>query len=79
MKPMYALHIDANDKVLAAADFTYSYQVRDWLRARDFQPGDTVAFAECVVRADEPDAAPAFIETPTPAPTPATVGDDQPF
>lgn len=79
-KPLDALHRDSAEKVLAANSFTHNYQMNDWLNNLDVRAGDTIAFHEVSVRPefDEvPEAPPAFIETPAPAP--ALAGGDQPF
>ncbi len=83
-KPMYALHYDSAGKVLGANSFTHNYQMNDWFKSLDIRGGDKIEFQEIAARpefAEVPDApfTPAFIETPAPTPSPATVGDDQPF
>jgi hypothetical protein len=58
--PIYALHKDADGKVLNAGCFDYSYELNDWLRALDVRPGDRVEFDAVAVRAD--DEAPVLSE-----------------
>lgn len=56
MKPLYALHKDAEGKVIAAGSFGYSYMLRDWLNRLDVRSGDKIEFGETVER--EAEAAP---------------------
>ncbi len=66
MKPIYALHKDADGKVLSAASFGYSFQLNDWLKGLDVRAGDRVEFEEVARReieaATEVDAPPALAE-----------------
>lgn len=81
-KPMFALHKDKDGKVLAAKSWKYSYEFVEWVQGADIRSGDTIEFGETATREDSDFAEaepPAFLETPAPAPVPATVGDDQPF
>lgn len=52
MKPMYALHKDAQDKILNAGSFDYSHHLDTWLRSLDCQPGDKIEFGEKATRAE---------------------------
>jgi hypothetical protein len=54
--PLYALHKDADGKVLDAGSFNYSYKLTDWLKTLDVRPGDKVEFDAVAVRADEVEA-----------------------
>ncbi len=75
MTPMYALHSDTSGATLAAADFQYSFQVRDWVNKLNVRAGDKIEFREITVRpeADEVEAEPAFIAPAPPARVPADI------
>ncbi len=85
MTPMYALHSDTSGATLAAADFQYSFQVRDWINTLDVRAGDKIEFREIAVRTEveEIEAEPAFIAPPPSARVPgailATAEDDIAF
>lgn len=49
-KPLYALHKDADDKILDAGAFDYSFKLRDWVGSLDVQPGDRIEFGEKIER-----------------------------
>lgn len=54
--PLYALHKDADGKVLDAGSFNYGFKLQDWLKSLDVRPGDKVEFEAIAVRADEVEA-----------------------
>ncbi len=51
--PLYALHKDANGKVLNASSSNYSFELSSWLRALDIRAGDKVEFEALAVRPKE--------------------------
>jgi hypothetical protein len=56
MKPIYALHKDADGAVLNAGSFDYSFKLNDWLKSLDVRAGDVISFGEVAAR--EPEIAP---------------------
>ena len=50
--PLYALHKDADGKVLNTGSFDYNYKLQDWLKCLDFRAGDKVEFDAVLVRAE---------------------------
>ncbi len=75
-KPIYALHRDCAEQVLAASSFTHIFQLNDWMRGLDVRPGDKVEFHETSVRPNIDDAPPA---PPAPAAPPAAPTAEQPL
>lgn len=53
MKPIYALHLDSDGKVLDAGSFAYDFEMDKWLRALAISAGDSIKFEERAIRADE--------------------------
>ena len=53
MKPIYALHKDADGKILDAGAFEYSHKLRDWLGSLDVRSGDKIEFGEKAAREAE--------------------------
>lgn len=51
-RPLYAIHKDANGKVLNAMASDWSHEMNRWLQSLDPRPGDTVEFGEKAKRED---------------------------
>lgn len=46
MRPLYALHKNADGKIVDAVASEWSHKITDWLRSLDIRAGDTIEFGE---------------------------------
>ena len=61
MSPLHAAHVDSDGNIMTVISANYSYQLNDWFRGLDLQPGDRVETAALHVRKEEDASVPTVV------------------